>query len=75
MKALRQQYQQLSSEYNKNGYYIFVLKEAESSAEDPLAASGDMPRGKQFGCVFMKLALADLRAVLTVFLIFRMNFR
>jgi hypothetical protein len=33
-----------------------VLDEAEADKEEPLTAAGDMPRGKQFGYVFMQHA-------------------
>jgi hypothetical protein len=53
MKALRQQYQR-AGRYDKNGYYIFVLKEANAGTEPDAdkAVQGDMPRSKQFGYVF-----------------------
>lgn len=58
MKALRKLYQQTASGYNRNAYYIFLVNQAKAGDEPDagLAVQGDMPRGKQFGYIFMRSA-------------------
>ena len=54
MKALRKEFQ-TKGKYSRNDYYLFVMKDAVvgSEPDSKLAAAGDMPRGKQFGYLFM----------------------
>lgn len=56
MKALRKLYQKTSPKYDRNAYYIFLSQRAKASDEPDagLAVQGDMPRGKQFGYIFMQ---------------------
>ena len=58
MKALRKLYQQASPKYDRNAYYIFLTDRAKAGEEPDadLAVQGDMPRGKQFGYIFMQNA-------------------
>lgn len=54
MKALRRTYQQQEG-YDEYSYYIFVMTDAVAGEEPDkqFAVQGDMPRGKQFGYVFL----------------------
>lgn len=54
MKALRKSFQ-TKGQYTRNDYYLFVMKGANAGTEpdNKLAVTGDMPRGKQFGYLFM----------------------
>ncbi|WP_455592190.1 hypothetical protein [Bacteroides sp.] len=56
MKALRKLYQKTSPKYDRNAYYIFLSQRAKAGEEPDagLAVQGDMPRGKQFGYIFMQ---------------------
>lgn len=58
MKALRKLYQRTSPRYDRNAYYIFLTERAKAGNEPDvdLAVQGDMPRGKQFGYIFMQNA-------------------
>lgn len=56
MRKLRKLYRDRSSNYDRNSYYIFVLdgSKAGDEPDSSLAVQGDMPRGKQFGYIFMR---------------------
>jgi hypothetical protein len=55
MKALRKDFQ-TKGRYNRNDYYLFVLQDANAGTEpdQEFVARGDMPRGRQFGYLFMR---------------------
>lgn len=65
MKALRKLYQRTSPRYDRNAYYIFLTDRAKAGEEPDagLAVQGDMPRGKQFGYIFMQNAANTPRLI------------
>lgn len=64
MKALRSLYQRENT-YKKDSYYIFVMGDAVAGEEPDrdFAVQGDMPRGKQFGYVFLANAGVETGAL------------
>ena len=55
MRKLRTLYEKTATNYDRNAYYIFVMNRATAGDEPDhhLVVQGDMPRGKQFGYIFM----------------------
>lgn len=55
MRKLRTLYEKTATNYDRHAYYIFVMNRATAGDEPDhhLVVQGDMPRGKQFGYIFM----------------------
>lgn len=66
MRSLRMLYQRTAgSRYDKHAYYLFVMNNAKADSEpdNHLVVQGDMPRGKQFGYLFMNRAVNTPRLI------------